>query len=43
MLCLAYYAYVFSSTNLKLRAEQVLPESKGELGGEGWVGGKEEK
>jgi hypothetical protein len=29
MLCLSYYAYVFSSTKLKERAEQVLPGSKG--------------
>jgi hypothetical protein len=25
MLCLSYYAYVFSSTKLEIRAEQVLP------------------
>jgi hypothetical protein len=36
MLCLPYYAYVFSSTKLEIRAEQVLPESKG--GGEMRVG-----
>jgi hypothetical protein len=35
MLCLPYYAYVFS-TKLELRAEQVLPGSKGEGGGKGW-------
>jgi hypothetical protein len=29
MLCLPYYAYVFSSTKLEIRAEQVLPESNG--------------
>jgi hypothetical protein len=29
MLCLSYYAYVFSSTKLEIRAEQVLPGSKG--------------
>jgi hypothetical protein len=29
MLCLSYYAYVFSSTKLLIRAEQVLPGSKG--------------
>jgi hypothetical protein len=29
MLCLPYYAYVFSSTKLEIRAEQVLPGSKG--------------
>jgi hypothetical protein len=30
MLCLSYYVYVFSSTKLEIRAEQVLPGSKGE-------------
>jgi hypothetical protein len=30
MLCLSYYAYVFSSTKLEIRAEQVLPGSEGE-------------
>jgi hypothetical protein len=29
MLCLLYYAYVFSSTKLEIRAEQVLPGSEG--------------
>jgi hypothetical protein len=29
MLCLSYYAYVFSSTKLVIRAEQVLLGSKG--------------
>jgi hypothetical protein len=29
MLCLPYYAYVFSSTKLEIRAEQVLPGSDG--------------
>jgi hypothetical protein len=38
MLCLYYYAYVFSSTKLEIRAEPVLPGSKGQLQGEG--GGK---
>jgi hypothetical protein len=33
MLCLPYYAYVFSSTKLEIRAEQVLPGSKV---GRGW-------
>jgi hypothetical protein len=33
MLCLSYYAYVFSSTKLEIRAEQFLPGSEG-------VGGK---
>jgi hypothetical protein len=28
MLCLSYYAYVFFSTKLEIRAEQVLPGSK---------------
>jgi hypothetical protein len=28
MLCVSYYAYVFSSTKLEIRAEQVLPGSK---------------
>jgi hypothetical protein len=35
MLCLPYYAYVFSSTNLEIRAEQILPGSE-EGGGRGW-------
>jgi hypothetical protein len=29
MLCLPYYAYVFSSTKLLIRAKQVLPGSEG--------------
>jgi hypothetical protein len=28
MFCLLYYAYVFSSTKLEIRAEQFLPGSK---------------
>jgi hypothetical protein len=32
MLCLSYYAYVFSSTKLKIRAEQFLPGSEGSKG-----------
>jgi hypothetical protein len=43
MLCLPYYAYVFSSTKLVIRAEQDLPESegrRGERGGEGSRGGQ---
>jgi hypothetical protein len=32
MLCLSCYAYVFSSTKLEIRAEQVLPGREG-----GWV------
>jgi hypothetical protein len=35
MLCLSYYAYVFSSTKLERRAEQILPGSVGG-GGQGW-------
>jgi hypothetical protein len=41
MLFLPYYAYVFSSTKLEIRAEQVLPGSevgRGVEGGEGWQG-----
>jgi hypothetical protein len=40
MLCLSYYCYVFSSTKLEIRAEQVLPGSeqgRAEEGG-GWQG-----
>jgi hypothetical protein len=33
MLCLPYYAYVFSATKLEIRAEQVLSGSKG-VGGQ---------
>jgi hypothetical protein len=41
MLCLPYYAYVFSSTKLVIRAEQDLPGTAGgrEIGwgrGAGW-------
>jgi hypothetical protein len=36
MLCLSCYAYVFSSTKLEIRAEQVLTGSKGEMGGRRW-------
>jgi hypothetical protein len=32
MLCLPYFAYVFSSTKLEIKAEQVLPGSKGGRG-----------
>jgi hypothetical protein len=35
MLCLSYYAYVFSSTKLETMAEQVLPGSEGEWRGKG--------
>jgi hypothetical protein len=34
MLCLSYYAYVFSSTKLEIREEQVLPGRWGR-----WKGG----
>jgi hypothetical protein len=40
MLCLPYYAYVFSSTKLEIRAEQVLPGSEGVKGGREGAGGK---
>jgi hypothetical protein len=43
MLCLSYYAYVFSSTKLEGRAEQVLPGSEGGWGGEGECRGRGEK
>jgi hypothetical protein len=32
MLCLSYYAYVFSSTKSVIRAEQDLPETEGGKG-----------
>jgi hypothetical protein len=35
MLCLPYYAYVFSSTKLEIWAEQVLPGSERRRGKEG--------
>jgi hypothetical protein len=41
MLCLPYYAYVFSSTKLEIRAEQVLPATEWGRGGE--VGGGEQR
>jgi hypothetical protein len=34
MLCPSYYAYIFSSTKLEIRAEQVLPGREGR-----WMGG----
>jgi hypothetical protein len=40
MLCLLYYAYVFSSTKLVIRAEEVLPGTEGgggQVGEGGWV------
>jgi hypothetical protein len=42
MLCLFYYTYVFSSPKLKIRAEQVLPGSKG-IGVDGGGGGQGEE
>jgi hypothetical protein len=29
MLCLPYYVYVFSSTKLEIKAEEILPGSEG--------------
>jgi hypothetical protein len=40
MLCLPYYAYVFSSTKLVIKAEQVLLTSEGRWGS-GWGKGQE--
>jgi hypothetical protein len=43
MLCLPYYAYVFSSTKLVIRAEQDLPGTEGGKGrgdGGGGEGGE---
>jgi hypothetical protein len=40
MLCLPYNAYVFYSTKLEIRAEQVLPRSEGERLGQGVRGQK---
>jgi hypothetical protein len=34
MLCLSYYAYVFSSTKLEISAEKILPGSVGVREGE---------
>jgi hypothetical protein len=42
MLCLSYNAYVYSSTQLEKRAEQVLPGSE-RVGGKGGSGGRREK
>jgi hypothetical protein len=39
MLCVSYYAYVFSSTKLEMRAEQVLLEVRG-VGGKRWGQGQ---
>jgi hypothetical protein len=43
LLCLPYYAYVFSSTKLEIRAEQVLPGREGEREEEGKGGSRGEK
>jgi hypothetical protein len=43
MLCLSYYAYVFSSTKLEIRAEQVLPGSEVGWGQREGTGGMGEK
>jgi hypothetical protein len=40
MLFLPYYACVFSSTKLVLKAEQDLPGTEGRRGGEGRKGGQ---
>jgi hypothetical protein len=40
VLCFSYYVYVFSSTKLKIRAEQILLGSKRVVGGESEGGGK---
>jgi hypothetical protein len=37
------FAYIFSSTKLEIRAEQILPGSKGGLGGEREGGEVEER
>jgi hypothetical protein len=41
MLCLPYHAYVFFSTKLEIRADQVLPGSEVGLGKEGGSGRQE--
>jgi hypothetical protein len=44
MLCLLYYAYVISSTNLVMRAKQDLPgNEQGERGERAESGGRMEK
>jgi hypothetical protein len=40
---LSYYAYVFSSAKLEIRAEQVLPRNEGCWGESVWEGGRGEK
>jgi hypothetical protein len=42
-LCVPYYAYVFSSTKLEIRAEQDLTGSEGVRGREVEEGGRGEK
>jgi hypothetical protein len=43
MICLPYYAYVFSLTKLEKRAEQVLPVREGSRGEREGMGGKGKK
>jgi hypothetical protein len=43
MLCLPYYAYVFSSTKLVIRAEQDLPGTERRRGEKVGEGGRVEK
>jgi hypothetical protein len=43
MLCLPYYAYIFSSTKLEIKAEQVLPGSEEGRGEKVWEVGRGEK
>jgi hypothetical protein len=43
MLCLPYYAYVFSSTKLVIKAEQDLPGTEGGGGERVGEGGRLEK
>jgi hypothetical protein len=43
MLCFSYYVYVFSSTKLKIRAEQILLGSKRVGGEKVRVGGRGQK
>jgi hypothetical protein len=43
MLCLSYYAYVFSLTKLRVRAEEVLPGSEGRRGRKVGGGSRGEK
>jgi hypothetical protein len=43
MLCLSYYDYVFSSTKVEIREEQILPGSKGGRRGKGGARDRIEK